>query len=155
MEGRSAVVLLAHTETELATAVLTDPLFDQLNGKRSSSIFQHHYNYLAKVSDIAVLQNTDENTGSLSFPRENTFESFIPPKNKHQRSLCMTYYIMDIQAQCMASIISHLEAVAVMKWWFTMPVFSITYQCGGGVGWRLVRLKSEEGEGSNCWCRSH
>lgn len=116
---------------KLATAVSTDPLFDQLNEQRSSSIYQHHYNYLAKVSDPAVLQNTDENT--MSFPRVNTFKSFIPQKNKHQRSLCMTYYIMDIQTQCMVSIISHLPIVAVMKWWFTMPVFSITYQWGGGV----------------------
>lgn len=52
-------MLLAHIETELATSVLTDALLDQLNGKRSSSIFQHHYNHLAKVSDTAVLQNTN------------------------------------------------------------------------------------------------
>lgn len=40
--------------------VVTDLYFDQLNGKRSSSIFQQHYNYFAKVSDAAALQNTDE-----------------------------------------------------------------------------------------------
>lgn len=72
-------MLLAHTETELATAVLTDTLLDQLKGKRSSSIFQHQYNHLANVSDTAVLQNTNEN---ISFPWENIFESCIPLKNK-------------------------------------------------------------------------
>lgn len=59
--------LSSNSDGELATFVLTDPLFDQLNAKRSSSIFQHHHNYLAKVSDAAVLQNTDENAGPISF----------------------------------------------------------------------------------------
>lgn len=86
---------------------------------------------------------------------ENIFQLFIPPQNKHQRSLCMTYYIIDIQAQCRATIISHLETVAVVKWWFTTACILHYLSAQRWGGWRLVRLKSKEGEGSNCWCRSH
>lgn len=75
----------SHWNRELAEAALTDPLFDQLNGKRSSSIFQHHYNYLAKVTDTAVLQNTDEDTGFISL-WGRTHSSHLLFKNKHQRS---------------------------------------------------------------------
>lgn len=40
----------------------------------------------------------------------------IPAQSRHQRSSLVTYYVLEIQAQCMAAIISHLETVAVMKW---------------------------------------
>lgn len=66
----------------------------------------------------------------------NAFKPFTLWKKKTsiRDHLGMIYYITDIQAQCIASIISHLEAVAVRKWWFTMPVSSTTYQRGGGAG---------------------
>lgn len=86
--------LSSHWNRELATAALTDPLFDQLNGKRSSSIFQHHYNYLAKVSDSAVRQHADEITESISFPKENTFKSFIPQKQPSTKDHCAWHIVL-------------------------------------------------------------
>lgn len=154
MEGRGAAVLLAHTETELTTAALTDPLFDQLNGKRSSSIFQHHYNYLAKVSDTEVPQNTDENADGLFSNGEHIRVICASKKQVSKITVCdMLYYghsgsmyglynFPSRGSRCREMVIHNaciLHCLSVWRWG----------------GWRLVRLKSEEGEGSNCWCRSH
>lgn len=96
---RTVVTLLACFETELATSVLTDSLFDQVNGKRSSSIFQHHYNYLAKDFVASVLQNSNENTS------ENCIPVICYSKKQASKIQCVTYYIMDIQDPCTAFMI--------------------------------------------------
>lgn len=61
----------------------------------------------------------------------------------------MTHDIMEIQAECMATTISHLETTSVVKWWFTLLLFSITYQSGvygnlAGEGWWGWTLEMEE-----------
>lgn len=55
-------------------------------------------------------------TLGLSHSEEEHIRAIYSLKTSIKDHLGMIYYITDIQAQCMASIISHLETVAVRKW---------------------------------------
>lgn len=87
----------------------------------------------------------------------NAFKPFTlwKKKNKHQRSFghdilyyrysgpMYSLYNFPSWGSCCQKMVIHnaciLHYLSARRWG----------------GWWLVRLKSEEGEGSNCWCRSH
>lgn len=132
MEGRRAVVLLAHAEADSWPQLSWQiPCLINWMQRDQAAYFSITTITWPKSLILLFCRMPMRILSPSLFQRGETHSG---PENKHQRLLCMTYYIMDIQAQCMATIIPHLEAVAVVKWWFTMSVFSITYQCGGGVG---------------------
>lgn len=102
--------MFKRTGTENQPQVLTDSLFDHLNGKRSRTVFQRCY--LAKVFCFVVLQKTNQEAGSFS-PQANS--SHLRKNNKHQTSLCTTCYIIDAQAKSMGFIMSILQAGTVVQ----------------------------------------
>ena len=148
IKGGSAVMLSAHTETEQsfdrAPAWSTEwkeikqHFLATLQLQGQSFHFccsaEHQWEYLFQWKHIRVIYLSKEQASKIIVHGIFYYG---------YSGLMCDHYNFPSRGSCCREMVIHnaciLHYLSVRRWG----------------GWRLVRLKSGEGEGSNCWCRSH